>query len=581
MGNRPPRRLKAMIQLLAPYKGRWVIATLALLMATGIKLVLPEAVRFAIDDAVQGADAQALRDVSLLAIGAFVVLGAVSYVRAYLTGWLGQRVVAELRDRTFRRLLHHPPGFFQERKSGALVSRLTSDIQMVQYAVGAEFSIALQSLLTVGVGIVILLVLSPTLSLAMLVTVPPLAVAAVWIGRKIRRKSRAVQDEVAAANSRLKEAVVGIETVQTFQAEGHEADRYRHRIFEAFSHGLAVTRARAGFFSGAQVGFYSAITVILWVGALQVLDGTLSPGELVSFMIYTAFIGGALINLAQLWGNLQSAAGASERIFDLLDEPVTIRDAPDARHLPSIVGRIRFDDVHFAYPSRPEVEVLEGISFQTQPGETTALVGHSGAGKSTVVALILRFYDPSAGQITLDDHPLPTVKLECLRGAVAVVSQDPVLFSGSIAENIRYARPDADDAAMAAAAVAAKLDEFVKQLPDGYETLVGERGVKLSGGQRQRIAIARAVLADPRILILDEATSHLDAANESLVQDALDKLKAGRTTFVIAHRMSTIRSADHILVMAQGAIAEMGTHAELIHRDGLYRQLTEKQLDLV
>jgi len=486
--------------------------------------------------------------------------------------------VADLRKRTFQRLLLHPPGFFQERKSGELISRLTSDIQMLQFAVGAEFSIALQSILTILVGMGILLAVSVPLSLAMLATVPPLAIAAVWVGKKIRKQSRAVQDEVAAANSRLKEAVVGIETVQAFQAEERETRGYGQRIMAAFARALSVTKAKAGFFAGAQFGFYGAMTVILWIGSLQVLQGQLSAGALVSFLIYTAFIGGSFVGLAQIWGNMQSAAGASERIFELLNEDISIRDAADAVTLGEVTGKIAYEEVTFAYPARMEVDVLRKVSFKAEAGETVALVGHSGAGKSTIVSLLFRFFDPQSGRITLDGKDLRRVTLSSLRSAMAIVSQEPVLFSGTIADNIAYGVDTWDQQAVVAAAEAANVTEFVDRLPDGFATPVGERGVKLSSGQRQRIAIARAILANPRILILDEATSHLDSANEALVQQALNRLKEGRTTLVIAHRLSTVRSADRILVLDGGTITEEGDHQSLIELRGAYRDLTAQQL---
>jgi ABC transporter fused permease/ATP-binding protein len=575
-----PRKagLRQLIRLLAPYRARWTLATAALLLGTGIKLVMPQAVRLAIDDAIKTSDSDKLATLSIVALVGFALLGLLIWVRAYLSGWLGNRVVADLRKRTFQRLLLHPPGFFQERKTGELISRLTSDIQMLHYAVGAELSVGIQSILTIVVGLVVLLAVSVPLSMAMLVTVPPLAIAAVWVGKKIRKRSREVQDEVAAANSRLKEAVVGIETVQAFQAEARESTHYGKRIMAAFDRALSVTKARAGFFAGAQFGFYGAMTVILWIGALQVLDGDLTAGALVSFLIYTAFIGGSFVGLAQIWGNLQSASGASERIFELLQEDISIQDSPDAITLENVDGEITFEDVTFAYPTRNEVDVLNEVSFTAQAGETVALVGHSGAGKSTLVSLLFRFFEPQQGRITLDGQNLKDLSLTSLRASMAIVSQEPVLFSGSIADNIAYGVDACDDDRLLAAAEAANVTEFIPRLPKGLDTLVGERGVKLSSGQRQRIAIARALLSNPKILILDEATSHLDSANEALVQEALDRLKAGRTTLVIAHRLSTVHAADRILVLDRGKVVESGDHQSLIALKGVYHDLTAKQL---
>lgn len=572
-------QMRRMASLLEPYVGRWLLATLALLGGSAVNLALPQAVRVAVDDAVTQKNAAALDGIMVWAFVGFAVLALLAMARNYLMTWLGARVVADLRAKTFEALLMHPPGFFQERKSGELVSRLTGDIQMLHHAVGSELSIAIRSVLTVTGGLVLLVWTNPMLTLVMIAVVPPLALAAVWVGKRIRKAAREVQDRVAEANSGLKEAVVGIETVQAFTAEPVESRRYSAKVFSAFRTQLKVALARAGFIGGATLAAYGSIAVILWMGGAMVIDGDLSGGDLASFLIYTILVTGGLTGLAEIWTNLQSALGATGRVFDLMDEVPTVRNDPDAIALPEdrIEGRVVFEGVRFHYPSRPEVEVLGGVSFTAHPGEVIALVGPSGAGKSTIAKLVHRFYDPDEGRVTLDGNDLRKVDLEDLRRAVGSVEQEPILFSGTIAENIAYADPDADLERIKRAAREAYIADFIEDLPDGYDTLVGERGVKLSGGQRQRLAIARALLKDPRILVLDEATSHLDTENEALVHKGLLRLMEGRTTLVIAHRLSTVKNADRILVLDSGAIVEQGSHAELSAHGDVYRRLTAAQ----
>jgi len=568
-----------LLSLLTPYKSKWVLATIALVVASGVGLVIPQGVRMAVDEALREGDQAALARWAWIAAAAFFALGILTFLRTYFTGFLGHRIVADLRVRSFERLLCHPPGFFQERKSGELISRLTSDIQMLHFAVGTELSIAVKSALDLTGGLTLLFLTSPSLSLVMLLTVPPLAVGAVWVGRRVRGESRRLQDEIAGANSRLKEAIVGIETVQAFRAETQEVERYHTGIFGAFHAAMKLTVIRAAFYATTQFGFYGAITLICFFGATEVLSGSLSTGELISFMLYTAFIGSALMSLAQLWGNLQSALGASERIFELLDETPTVTDSADAVELGSVQGNVIFEDVRFAYPTRSEVTVIDNVSLTIKSGETVALVGPSGAGKTTLTALLLRFYDPQEGRVLLDGIDLRSLKLSSLRASLATVSQEVMLFSGTIEENIRYGFLDASDERVAEVVTLANVQEFIDELPDKLDTLVGERGVKLSGGQRQRIAIARALLADPQILILDEATSHLDTENEALVQQALERLMTNRTTLIIAHRLSTVRNADRIVVLNEGQIAQTGTHDELLKTDGIYTQLTRHQFE--
>ena len=564
--------------LLRPYRARWAVATLALVLGGALNLALPQTARVAIDDAIRAGDPGRLDLIAAVAFLGFVALGALVLLRHYLMSWLGNRVVADLRDRSFRHLLTFPPGYFHERMTGELVSRLTTDIEVLQSSVGSELSLAVRSALLAAGGLVILALTNPTLTGVMVLVVPPLSLLAVAFGRVIRRKSREIQDLVAQANGGLKESLSGIETVQIFTAEQVEAARYQGRVFAAFRASLRVALFRGSFMGAVQVGAFGAVTLIVWLGAQGVLAGDTTPGELVVFLAYTLMIASSLATLAEVWGNLQRAMGASERIFELLDEVPAIRDAPDAEPLTDPRGALTFADVSFTYPARPEVPVLSHIDLEAAPGDSVALVGRSGAGKSTLAALVQRFWDPTSGSILLDGHDLRALELTSLRRAIATVAQDPVLFSGTLRDNIAYGRPDAPPEALEAAARDAHILSFIEGLPDRWDTVVGERGVKLSGGQRQRVAIARAILADPRVLILDEATSHLDAENEALVHAALERLMAGRTTLIIAHRLSTVQKARRILVLDGGRVVESGTHDELMAQGALYQKLASSQL---
>ena len=577
--SRPPRKgdFRTLFQLVKPYRLRWFIATAALMFGGVVNLMLPQALRLAIDDAVTAGNSEKLAQILSVALGAFAILGALVFVRHYLMSWLGQRVVVDLRDRTFRHLLRHPPGFFHERSSGELISRLTSDISILQYAVGSELSIGLRSAMTACGGLIILLWTSPQLAMSIFFIIPPLSIGAVYIRRIIRRRSGAVQDLLADANAGLKESIVGIETVHLFGAEAREAARYRDRVTHAFESLVQIAIARGGFMGGAQFAGHVAIAAIVFLGGRQVIAGELTAGELAAFLLYTLMVTGSLMGLAGIWANIQRALGSSARIFELLEEEPGIESPPDALTLQEVAGEIVFDRVTFRYPARPTIAVLEDISFTIRPGETVALVGPSGAGKSTIAALLPRFHDPGEGVIRVDGHDLRTLDLDAYRAHLASVQQEPVLFSTSIGENIRYGNPTASDEEVQAAARSAHIAEFIETLPDAYASEVGERGVKLSGGQRQRIAIARATLADPRILILDEATSHLDTENEILVHQALDTLMKDRTTLVIAHRLSTVQNADRILVLEEGRIVESGTHDSLMKEGNVYVRLTRGQ----
>jgi ATP-binding cassette subfamily B protein len=411
----------------------------------------------------------------------------------------------------------------------------------------------------------------------MLTIVPVVAVGAVTYGRKVRGLSKQTQDALAAANEVAEESLSGIRTVRSFAAERHEVKRYSAATERAYDVARHRARQSSYFLTGASSAGYVACAVVLWYGGRLVMDGRLSMGSLTSFLVYTMLVAVSLSSLVDLWADFMRAAGAAERVFELVDRVPTIPAAGGER-LPSIEGRVRFQGVHFAYPSRPDVPVLQGIDLTLEPGQVVAVVGPSGAGKSTLASLLSRFYDPQGGKLLLDGRELTALDPEWLRKQIAMVAQEPLLFSSSIADNIRYGRPEATDAQVEAAARAANAHDFITRFPEGYRTSVGERGVQLSGGQKQRVAIARAVLKDPRILVLDEATSALDSESEHLVKDALERLMRGRTTLIIAHRLSTVANADQVLVLEGGRVVQSGSHSSLMSQEGLYKRLVERQV---
>lgn len=578
----PLSRLTRLVALLSPYKRRFALACVALLGGSGLGLLYPQAARYAIDDGLLAKAPQHLDQAAVALLLLFVIHAGFVWSRHYLMSWLGERAVTDLRVQVFDRLLRLPAAWFHERRSGEVVSRLAADVTTVQWVVGSEVSIALRNVLRLIGGVILLFIESPRLTLIMLAVVPPLTLAVVAFGRRIRVMSKDVQDSVADAGGQVQECVGGILTVQSFVREELEAARYQREVESVFSAARRLAGWRASFMAVTVIAGFLGVTGVAYVGARQILDGQMTPGDLAAFLLYTLMVAGSMGSIAGLWGSLQLAAGATDRLFDIIDTVPDIRDPEAPTDLPAGPGAVRFEGVRFRYPGREQDRVIEGVDLDLPPGKVIAVVGPSGAGKTTLTTLLQRFYDVDEGRIVVEGVDVRELRLAELRRAMAVVAQDPVLFSGTIRDNIAYGAPPGplDAAAVVRAAADAHAQEFIDSFPQGYDTLIGERGVKLSGGQRQRLAIARALLADPRILILDEATSNLDAESEALVQAALARLMKGRTTLIIAHRLSTVRDADRIAVMDRGQIVELGTHDELMApaNPGVYRRLIDHQL---
>jgi ABC-type multidrug transport system fused ATPase/permease subunit len=521
-------------------------------------------------------------EVALWMVGILVVQGCLSFSRVYILTRVGEKALADLRTDVYLRLIRLPMDFFAQRRVGELSSRISADLSQIQDALTFMLAEILRGIVTLLAGIGLILFISAKLTLVMLSVIPVVVVFAVIFGRYIRRLSRDAQDRLADSNTVVQESLQGISNVKAFTNEWYELDRYRKSLLKVVDISIRNGRVRGLFISFMLFSLFSAITLVVWFGVGLMQAGALSFGDLTAFVVYTSFVGGSMAGFADLYSNLQKTLGATQRVREILKEET--EDVVSGKPVVDLVNRLRgeveFQGVAFSYPSRKELPVLRDVTLHALPGQQIALVGPSGAGKSTIASLILRFYEPDSGQILVDGRPVAGIPISELRAQMAVVPQDVLLFGGTIQENIAYGCPDADMTAITEAARLANAEEFILSFPEKYDTLVGERGVKLSGGQRQRIAIARAILRDPAILILDEATSSLDSASESLVQQALENLMRNRTSFVIAHRLSTIRNADRIIVLEKGVVRESGTHDELLQlENGLYKDLHRLQIE--
>jgi subfamily B ATP-binding cassette protein MsbA len=571
-GKRPSLSMyRRLLQYVGPYKWNMILAAVLLVISTALGLVWPRVVQAVID--------LGLRDagfLDLLILGLVVVLlvrAVIDGVRQFVMAYTGERVIFDLRMAIVRHLQSMSLSFFNRRKTGELMSHVTSDATLVHGVITQTIIQVLGQVLTLVGGVAVIFLMNWRLALLTLVVAPPIAILGQRMGRRIRDISRQAQDAQGEAVGVLQEAIAEVRVVQAFTREEYEAARFHEKLLFTFNKTIERSRIAATMFPIIGfLGFMSSI-VVLWYGGHEVARGEMTPGMLVAFLLYMNMVAGPVGMLASQWTQVQQAFGAADRIFALLDTTPEIQDSPDAVALPPVSGEIRFDDVSFRYGAATEPIVLDGVTTTFQPGETTALVGPSGAGKTTLVNLVGRFYDPVSGRIAVDGHDLRHVTIRSLREQIAVVPQEPILFADTIRENIRYGRLDATEAEIEEAARSANATEFIARLPSGLATIVGERGVRLSVGQRQRVAIARALLRDAPILLLDEATSSLDNESEYLVQQALDRLMRGRTTIVIAHRLSTVERADRILVLDHGRIVEEGTHGELLTLGGLYHRL--------
>ena len=582
--ERPKLKLKPLTQLLpyiSRYRGRATAALVALVIAALTTLVVPVAVRRMIDFGFSDKAVQLIDSYFAVMILVVAVLATSSAFRFYLVTTLGERIVADLRSDVFSHLTQLSPAYFDTERTGEIISRLTADTTQIKSAVGASISIALRNLVLFFGGAGMMVVTSPRLSLFVLAAIPVIVLPLVGFGRAVRRRGRAAQDTLADASGYANELMGAVRTLQAFTNEKLAQARFSAAVEQAYAAARAATKARGVLTAVVIFLVFASIVVVLWIGAQDVVAGSITAGRLGQFILYAVFAAGGLGELSQVWGEIAQASGAAERLFEILEIEPAVKPPARPLALPRPArGEVEFRHVGFAYPGRPDVPVLEDLSFRVTPGEKLALVGPSGAGKSTIFQLILRFYDPVSGSVSFDGVRLNEVNPAALRAQIALVPQDATVFGTSVRENIQFGRPDATDGEIENAAEAAHAAEFIRRLPLGYATPIGERGVTLSGGQRQRIAIARAILRRAPLLLLDEATSSLDAEGETLVQQALRRLMLNRTSIVIAHRLATVQSCDRILVLDHGRIVEEGTHASLSASGGLYARLAKLQFEM-
>ncbi len=569
--------LRVLLPFLRPHWKRALAAAGALLLAAGLVLMIGQGLRQLIDDGFASQDASSLNAAALFMFLVVAALGFATALRFYLVSWLGERVAADLRAAVFGHVLRLSPASVETARTGDILSRMTADIALLQALIGSAISMGLRTALTSTGALVLLVLSSPKLAGIVLVVVPIVVVPLVLFGRRERRLSRTAQERVADLSAQAEEALNSLRTVQAYTQEGNERARFGAAVERSVQAALRRIASRATLILIVILLGFGAITFSLWVGGQDVIAGRMTGGELTAFVFYAVLLASSGSTLSELWGEVQRAAAAADRLVEVLDITPLVAAPAAPMPLPTPRGAVAFEEVTFHYPSRPGTAALERFTLRVAPGETVALVGPSGAGKTTVLQLLLRFYDPEAGRITLEGVDLRDLDPADLRGRMALVAQDPVIFSATAAENIRYGRPEASDAEVEQAARAAAAHEFISALPEGYASQLGPRGVLLSGGQRQRIAIARAILRDPPLLLLDEATSALDAESEQAVQQAITRLAEGRTTLVVAHRLATVRRADRIVVMEAGRVVAMGSHAALVAEGGLYARLARLQ----
>lgn len=570
--------LKSLIPYMKPYWVQVVLASLSLIIAAGTVLALGKGLQLLIDQSFVKNNAELL-DHSLLAmLGVVLVLALASFTRYFFVSWVGERVIADLRKDVFRNIIRLDPYFYEDNRAGDVISRITTDTTVLQSVIGSSISLAARNLIMLTGALIMLMITSPKLTGLVVIVVPFVIIPILFWGKKVRKRSRIAQDKVANVGGFLDEYLHAIQTVQSNTRENNTIEEFNDEVEDAYRSAKLYILFRAVMSAVVISIVFCAVGIILWVGGKDVISGAMSPGELSAFVFYAVVVAGSVGILSEVMGNIQRANGAIERLFELKNQKPTLSEITHPEFLEKPVqGRITFDGVNFSYPSRPNIKALDDVSFHVKAGQTVAVVGPSGSGKTTLFNLLLRFYDAQQGRILIDDKDIKTLAFDDFRSVIAYVPQDPFIFSGTARENIAFAKPNATDDEIIDAARQAHALDFIDALPEGFNTLLGTNGSKLSGGQKQRIAIARAILRNPAILLLDEATSALDSQSESVVQKGLEQLMQGRTTLVIAHRLSTVKNADEILVLDGGRIVEHGKHKDLIDRQGLYANLSSYQ----